>query len=79
VPELEEVLPQWSGSDLAGGARNDCMAEVEILGAAQGLSFNHVDQFIYEGNNRYTETLTEAAAFRRKGSSDYFRVELPNS
>ena len=76
VPDLEEVLPQWSGSDLAGGARNECMAEVEILGAAQGLSFNHVDQFIYEGDNRYTEALTEAATFKHKGSSDYFRVNL---
>ena len=59
VPDLEDELPKWSGSDLAGGARNECMAEVEILGAAQGLSFNHIDQFIYEGDNRYTETLTE--------------------
>ena len=77
IPELEEVLPQWSGSDLAGGARNECMAEVEILGAAQGLSFNHVDRFIYEGDSRYTETLTEAATFTHKGSSNYFRVDLP--
>ena len=62
VPELSEVLPNWSGSSLAGGARNECMAEVEILGAAQGLSFSHVDDFIYEGENRYTEEeiLTEA-------------------
>jgi len=77
VPELSDELPKWSGSDLAGGARNECMAEVEILGAAQGLSFNHVDQFIYEGDNRYTEALTEAAAFKHKGSSNYFRVNLP--
>ena len=76
VPELSDELPNWSGSDLAGGARNECMAEVEILGAAQGLSFNHVDQFIYEGDNRYTETLTEAAAFRHKGDNNFFRVEL---
>jgi hypothetical protein len=61
VPDLSDELPNWSGSDLAGGARNECMAEVEILGAAQGLSFNHVDQFIYEGDNRYTESLTEDA------------------
>ena len=53
VPDLADELPRWSGSDLAGGARNECMAEVEILGAAQGLSFNHVDDFIYEGENRY--------------------------
>ena len=59
VPDLSDELPSWSGSDLAGGARNECMAEVEILGAAQGLSFNHVDQFIYEGDNRYTGTLSE--------------------
>ena len=77
VPDLSDELPSWSGSDLAGGARNECMAEVEILGAAQGLSFNHVDQFIYEGDNRYTEALTEAAAFKHKGSSNYFRVDLP--
>jgi len=77
IPDLEDELPVWNGSDLAGGARNECMAEVEILGAAQGLNFNHVDRFIYEGDNRYTETLTEAAAFRHKGSSNYFRVDLP--
>jgi hypothetical protein len=35
------------------------MAEVEILGLAQGLSFNKVDRFIYEGEDRYTETITE--------------------
>jgi len=63
VPDLSDELPKWSGSDLAGGARNECMAEVEILGVAQGLSFNHVDQFIYEGDNRYTEVLTEAATY----------------
>ena len=90
VPELEEVLPQWNGSDLAGGSRNECMAEVEILGAAQGLSFNHVDQFIYEGDNRYSSIMTESIlrsyirellierpAFKHKGSSNYFRVDLP--
>lgn len=60
VPELQDVLPRWNGSDIAGGARNECLAEVEILAAAQGLSFNQVDQFIYEGNDRYTESvLTE--------------------
>jgi len=63
VPELSEVLPSWSGSNLVGGARNECMAEVEILGAAQGLTFNHVDDFIYEGEKRYSEdeVLTESA------------------
>ena len=55
IPDLEEVLPRWSGSDIAGGARNECLAEVEILASAQGLSFNQVDQFIYEGENRYTD------------------------
>jgi len=64
VPELEEVLPRWNGSDLAGGARNECMAEVEILGTAQGLSFNHIDSFIYEGENRYTEVMTESRLLR---------------
>jgi len=60
IPELEEILPKWNGSDIAGGARNECLAEVEILGDAQGLRFNQVDQFIYEGVTRYTEkTLTE--------------------
>ena len=60
IPELEEILPKWNGSDIAGGARNECLAEVEILGDAQGLRFNQVDQFIYEGVTRYTEkVLTE--------------------
>jgi len=55
VPELQDVLPQWNGSDIAGGARNECLAEVEILAAAQGLSFRQVNEFIYEGDTRYTE------------------------
>ena len=70
VPELSDELPKWSGSDLAGGARNECMAEVEILGAAQGLSFNHVDQFIYEGDNRYTEVLRESR-FKQMSKSKF--------
>ena len=60
IPDLEEVLPNWNGSDIAGGARNECLAEVEILGAAQGLSFRQVGRFIYEGDNRYTDKLNEA-------------------
>jgi len=60
LPELADELPRWSGSDLAGGARNECMAEVEILGAAQGLSFNHIDDFIYEGESRYSSVMTES-------------------
>ena len=60
IPDLEEVLPNWSGSDIAGGARNECLAEVEILGTAQGLSFNQVGRFIYEGDKRYTDRLNEA-------------------
>ena len=63
IPDLSEVLPNWSGSALVGGARNECMAEVEILGAAQGLTFNHIDEFIYEGEKRYSEdeALTETS------------------
>jgi uncharacterized membrane protein (UPF0127 family) len=60
IPDLEDILPRWNGSDIAGGARNECLAEVEILGAAQGLNFNQVRQFIYEGDNRYTESLNES-------------------
>tara|TARA_R100000808_G_scaffold24984_2_gene60194 strand:+ start:210 stop:1235 length:1026 start_codon:yes stop_codon:yes gene_type:complete len=63
VPDLEDELPKWNGADLVGGARNECMAEVEILGEAQGLGFNQVDEFIYEGEVRYatktTTTLSE--------------------
>ena len=93
IPDLSEVLPSWSGSALAGGARDECMAEVEILGAAQGLSFRHVDNFIYEGEKRYTESeplaetflreyirelLVEAPTIEHKGDFNYFRVELGN-
>ena len=66
IPDLSEVLPSWSGSALAGGARDECMAEVEILGAAQGLSFNHVDNFIYEGEKRYTGREPLAEVYLRK-------------
>ena len=47
VPELSDVIPSWSGSDIMGGGRNECMAEVEILGNAQGLRFNQRNEFIY--------------------------------
>ena len=66
IPDLSEVLPNWSGSALAGGARDECMAEVEILGAAQGLSFNHVDNFIYEGEKRYTGSEPLAETYLRE-------------
>ena len=75
IPDLEDELPSWSGSDLAGGARNECMAEVEILGAAQGLSFNHVNQFIYEGDNRYTEPLLEISIPGNK--EGHFKILIP--
>jgi len=77
VPDLEEELPRWSGSDIAGGARNECLAEVEILGSALGLSFNQVDSFIYEGDTRYTEEVL-VETFHHKGTSDYFRVDMHN-
>ncbi len=86
IPDLEEVLPRWSGSDIAGGARNECLAEVEILASAQGLSFNQVDRFIYEGDNRYTESLMheKKRVARKKGQhrnspnhSDLFTDEKP--
>ena len=86
IPDLEEVLPRWSGSDIAGGARNECLAEVEILASAQGLSFNQVDQFIYEGDNRYTESLMQEKkrVARKKGQhrnssshSDLYTDENP--
>ena len=57
VPELSDILPRWSGSDIMGGARDQCMAEVEILGDAQGLVFNQRDEFIYEGDSLYTERI----------------------
>ncbi len=66
IPELADVLSYWNGSALAGGARDECMAEVEILGAALGLEFDHLDDFIYEGEKRYSEggVLTEASLRR---------------
>jgi len=47
IPDLADVLPNWSGSDMVGGDEDECMAEVLILGAAQGLSFNKISQYIY--------------------------------
>ena len=47
LPELSDVLPLWTGSDIMGGGRNECMAEVEILGNAQELRFNQRNEFIY--------------------------------
>ena len=75
VPELQDVLPRWDGSDIAGGARNECLAEVEILAAAQGLSFNQVDQFIYEGDDRYTESvLTESMLFEGRYEAETTQI-----
>tara|TARA_Y100001970_G_scaffold271481_1_gene366910 strand:- start:39930 stop:40568 length:639 start_codon:yes stop_codon:yes gene_type:complete len=47
VPDLAEELPDWSGSDIVGGDEDECMAEVLILGTAQGLSFNKIPEYIY--------------------------------
>ncbi len=75
VPDLEEELPRWSGSDIAGGARNECLAEVEILGSALGLSFNQVNDFIYEGDTRYTEeVLVESILFEGRYEAETTQV-----
>ena len=47
IPELADELPNWNGADIVGGDENECMAEVLILGTAQGLSFNKISQYIY--------------------------------
>jgi len=47
IPELADVLPKWNGSDIVGGDEDECMAEVLILGTAQGLSFNKISKYIY--------------------------------
>ena len=45
--ELASVLKKWNRSDIVGGDKNECLAEVEILGEAMGLSFNQKKRFIY--------------------------------
>ena len=65
VPELSDILPRWGGSDIMGGARNECMAEVEILGSALGLSFTHVGPFVYEGDDRYKDEILIENVFRK--------------
>ena len=47
IPELADILPGWNGADIVGGDENECMAEVLILGTAQGLSFNKISQYVY--------------------------------
>ena len=47
IPELADELPNWNGADIVGGDEDECMAEVLILGTAQGLSFNKIPKYIY--------------------------------
>jgi len=47
IPELADELPNWNGADIVGGDEDECMAEVLILGTAQGLSFNKISKYIY--------------------------------
>ena len=47
IPPLAEILPEWNGSDIAGGAHNECLAEVEILSSAMNLQLNRLREFIY--------------------------------
>ena len=47
VPDLRDVLPRWSGSDICGGSVDECLAEVEILAQAMGLRFKRLGDFTY--------------------------------
>jgi hypothetical protein len=47
IPDLKDVLPVWNGSDLAGGSVDECLAEVELLASAMGLSLNRLGKFTY--------------------------------
>ena len=47
VPDLKDVLPRWSGSDICGGSVDECLAEVEILARALGLRFKRLSKFTY--------------------------------
>lgn len=47
IPDLKDVLGDWDGSDMVGGQKNECMAEVDILASAMGIGLNKVSKFIY--------------------------------
>jgi len=48
LPELSDILPEWNNSDICGGHLNYCLGEVLILTKALGLSFNMLNEFVYE-------------------------------
>lgn len=47
IPELGKILPRWNNAVIVGGAEDECMEEVTILGQAQGMDFHKYSQFIY--------------------------------
>ena len=47
IPELNDIIANWNGSSIMGGGENECLAEVEILADARGLTFNRVEKFTF--------------------------------
>ena len=47
IPDLAEILPQWSGAAIIGGGKDECLAEVMILANALDIDINEDDSYIY--------------------------------
>jgi hypothetical protein len=47
IPDLKDVLKDWSGADLVGGQERECLAEVEVLSKVMGIGLNKIRKFIY--------------------------------
>lgn len=51
IPDVMDKLTEYSGQlDLVGGAKNECLREVEIILAVQNKKYNLLKQWIYETN-----------------------------
>lgn len=57
IPDLMEFLSSFSNIILCGGGHKECLKEVEIALMALDKSYDRMDSFIYEKNERLTEQL----------------------
>lgn len=47
IPEVSDVLSNWRNSDIVGGGRNECLAEVKLLLDGKKLRYKEISQWVY--------------------------------
>jgi len=47
IPEVADEIIKWNKSDICGGGRNECLAEIKILMDAKNIRYKEISKWIY--------------------------------